>query len=83
MMRYITIGALGVSLSMSGVAWWYYARAQRLAVQVDVLEARMKTCDARVQNILEAQKDAEEVDSWGGLGNAPRRWVVPEAGTGD
>lgn len=83
MMRYALIVALVALVGAGGAYTYERGRALRLAAKVDILEARLKTCGARIENILEAQRDAEEVDSWGGLNNVPERWIVPEAGASD
>ena len=82
-MKYATIAALLSAVGLGGVAWWYHAKAQRLAHDNAILRAQNETCSKRIKNILEAQNDAREVDTWGGLHNVPLRWLLPEAGTGD
>ena len=82
-MRYATIAALLTSLGLGGAAWWQYARAEALTHENAVLKAQNETCSKRIKNIMEAQADAEEVDSWTDLFTVPDGWVMPEAGTGD
>lgn len=82
-MRYALIAALVALVGLGGAYTVQRGKVLKLTARVDILEARLKTCGARIENILEAQRDAEEVDSWGGLGNLPERWLLPEAGTSD
>lgn len=82
-MRYATIAALLASMGLGGAAWWQYARAEALAHENAVLMAQNETCSKRIKNIMEAQADAEEVDSWADLFTVPDGWLVPSPKPGD
>lgn len=84
-MQYALIASLAASMGLGGFAWTQHSRAKSLKHDNAILGAQLKTCGARVNNILEDKESDREVENIpdSELVDALKRWIVPKAGTDD
>lgn len=85
MMQYALIASLTASMGLGGFAWTQHSRAKTLKHDNAILEAKLTTCSARVQNILEDKESDNEVDNIpdSDLGVVPDHWLLKKTGTSD
>lgn len=81
--QYALIASLSASVGLGGFAWVSHSKAERLETQIGNLEAKLTTCSARVENILEDMESDNEVDNTTDdeLRDALKRWLLPEGTT--
>lgn len=85
MMRYALIACLVALVGLGGAYGWQTRKVYRLEAKLSVTMAKLKTCDARISNIMEDQRSDAEIENIpdDSLGDFAERWLLPQTGTGD
>jgi len=76
--EYVIGGIAAGFLATGGWGYWQKQRADVLEANVVTLEAELRTCGARLSNVLEDMESDREVDAMpdADLRNVPDHWLL-------
>ena len=76
--RYAIVGLLAVVVTLGGTLAWQRYRINALVVEAVILRGKLLTCDARIENILEARESDAVIDNIDDLSVSPNPdWLQP------
>jgi len=79
--RWLGMGALLGVIGLATYSLHLSNRNAALRASLERAEASLKTCSARLVNILEDVESDNEVDNWGDLRRVPDGWLFDPAGS--
>jgi len=83
--KYFYMAAMVVVLGLSGILTWALLALSNARAENQLLSAKLVTCSARMQNILEDKNSDRAIDNLSpdDLRHVPPDWLLPPPGGGN